>query len=284
MGSGNVEQFPWIFILFIIFIFIRFYFQLKNSEDPFIKRNFKRYLILRNLQKEYKPYLTQYFIFYNSLDEKNKQLFERRVQRFIDLKEFIPRGGLKTVTPEMKTMIAATAIQLTFGYPKVYFLHFWRILIYPDNYYSTITHKYHKGEVNVRGIIVLSWRSFKEGFSNPNDGKNLGFHEMAHALKLTNIVQNEEYDFYDRQIMAEFESEAHNETLKILNSPHDVSLFRDYCVSNLDEFFSVAVENFFEKPSEFRSYNIKLYTLLTTILKIDPYEIYNKKELGKIAS
>ena len=283
MDSGNAENFPWFFILFILFILIRFYLQLRISEDPFIKRNFKRFLIQRNLQQEYKPFLTQYFTFYNSLDEKNKHLFERRVQRFIDLKEFIPRGGLKEVTPEMKTMIAATAIQITFGYPKIYFLHFWRILIYPGNYYSTITHKYHKGEVNVRGIIVLSWESFKEGFMDNKDGRNLGFHEMAHALRLTNIVQNEEYDFYDRQIMTDFENEANNEIFKILNSPREVSMFRDYSASNLHEFFAVAIENFFEKPGEFKNYNIKLYNLLTMILKIDPYEIYNNKECRKIA-
>ena len=90
----------------------------------------------------------------------------------------------------MKALIAGSAIQLTFGYPDVDFGHFWRILIYPDNYYSTITHRYHKGEVNIKGIIVLSWKSFKEGFADSTDGRNLGFHEMAHALRLINIVEN----------------------------------------------------------------------------------------------
>ncbi|HPT21378.1 MAG TPA: zinc-dependent peptidase [Bacteroidales bacterium] len=284
MESNIIDPSLWIFILFTVFIFISFYFQIKNSEDPFIKRNLKRYLILRNLDKIYKPYLTQYFNFYNSLDEKNKLLFERRVQRFIDLKEFIPRGGDKTVTPEMKAMIAATAIQLTFGYPKVYFLHFWRILIYPDNYYSTITHKYHKGEVNVRGIIVLSWKSFKEGFSNQTDGLNLGFHEMAHALRLINIVENEEYDFYDREIMNEFDKEAKYETIKLINSPEEKSLFRNYGTVNLDEFFSVAIECFFEKSYEFKQYNPKLYMLITKILKIDPNQLYSESYIKNIAS
>lgn len=228
--------------------------------------------------------MTQNFTFYISLCEKDKQVFERRVQKFIDLKQFIPRGGIRDISPEMKSIIAGSAVQLTFGYPDVYFRHFWRILIYPDNYYSTITHKYHKGEVNRNGIIVISWKSFKEGFANPSDGRNLGFHEMAHALRLINIVENEEYDFYDRQIMNEFEKEAHNETIKILNSPDGVSLFRNYCVANIDEFFSVAVECFFERPFEFKTYNPKLYSLLSRILKIDPAIIYNSGELQNLAS
>ena len=83
--------------------------------------------------------------------------------------------------------------------------------------------------------------------------------------------------------MNEFEKEAHNETVKILNSHVEVSLFRNYCATNLDEFFSVAVECFFEKPHEFKNYNPKLYSLLSKILKLDPTIIYSSKGLEKIA-
>lgn len=254
----------------ILFIIGYAYVQVRFSESPFVKRRLKKYLFLRNLEKVYKPTISKNFSFYNSLCPKNKLLFERRVQKFIDLKQFIPRGGIKEITLEMKAMIAGSAIQLTFGYPDVYFRHFWRILIYPDDYYSTITHKYHKGEVNIKGIIVLSWKSFKDGFADLSDGRNLGFHEMAHVLRLINIVENDEYDFYDRQIMDQFEKEAQMETIKLLNSTDNLSLFRKYGTTNIDEFFSVAVECFFEKPLDFKEYNPKLYSLLTKILKLDP--------------
>jgi MtfA peptidase len=260
------------------------YFQVRFSDAPFVKRNFKKYLILRNLENVYKPFLSQYFTFYNSLGSEDKLLFERRVQKFIDIKEFISRDKrIEVITPEMKAMIAGSSIQLTFGYPDVYFRHFDRILLYSDSYYSTITHKYHMGEVSINGIIVLSWKGFKEGFKNPSDGRNLGFHEMAHALRLINIVDNEEYDFYDRQIMDEFDKEAQKETLKILNKPDEVTFFRNYIIPNTIEFFSVAIECFFEKSIEFRNYNPKLYTLLTRILKIDPIVIYSSNESGKMA-
>lgn len=269
------------FLLFLPLIYLRL---TVLSDSRFIKKNIGRFIILRNLEKVYRPYLIRYFKFYNALNPKDKLLFEKRVQKFIDMKQFIPRGGIKVITPEMKVMVAGSAIQLTFGYPGVYFRHFWRILIYPDNYYSSITHMYHKGEVNIGGLIVISWESFMEGFRDPDDGTNLGFHEMAHALRLINIVQNEEYDFYDREIMKQFEDEAHNETLKILNAPAGTSLFRDYSVTNADEFFSVAVENFFERPEDFRRHNLKLYTLLTRILKLDPAALYVASKSEKMVS
>lgn len=256
-------------ILYLILGAIIVYYKIQFSDSTFLKRHLKKYLFLRNLEKKYKPYLSQYFSFYNSLCEKNKLVFERRVQKFIDMKQFIPRGGIKEINPEMKAMIAGCAVQLTFGYPSVYFRHFWRILVYPDNYYSTITRKYHKGEVNQRGLIVISWKSFREGFIYPADGINLGFHEMAHALRLLNLVENEEYNFYDRKIMEEFDREAGNETIKIMNSPNGTSLFRNYGGTNNYEFFSVAVECFFERPVEFNRYNPKLFSLLSQILKMD---------------
>lgn len=269
--------------IYVFLALLILYLRVRFSDDPWVKRRLKKYLILRNLDDIYKPFLAQNFVFYNSLNAKDRLLFEKRVQKFIDIKQFIARG-VREVTPEMKAMIAGCAVQLTFGYPEVFFNHFWRILIYSDSYYSTITHKYHKGEVNIGGIIVLSWKSFKEGFANPTDGRNLGLHEMAHALRLINIVDNDEYDFYDREIMKEFENEAHNEISKLRRTPEEASMFRNYFVTNMDEFFSICVECFFERPADLRNQNPRLNDLLRKILKIDPIIIYSSSEPGSMAS
>jgi MtfA peptidase len=249
----------------------------------FMQRLLPSPLLLKKLEKRYKLYLLKYFPFYNALSEKQKKTFEKRVQKFIDLKQFIPRGGIKVVTPEMKAMIAGSAIQLSFGYPNVYFRHFRKILIYPDNYYSTITRQYHKGEVNVRGLIVLSWKDFHSGFTNSTDGVNLGLHEMAHALRLINIVENNEFNFYEKRIMMEFDKEARLEMDKIRNSIHGPSIFRAYSITNHEEFFAVAVELFFERACIFKEYYPRLYELLVDIFKIDPESICKKSQYSKIA-
>ena len=138
--------------------------------------------------------LNKYFPYYISLEPREKLHFERRVHQFMGLKSFIPRN-IEEVTLEMKTLISACAVQLTFGLPKIYLRHFSKILVYPDNYYSTINQTYHKGEVNPRfGIIVISWKSFVKGYVE-KEGLNLGLHEMAHALHLENRIMNGEFDF-----------------------------------------------------------------------------------------
>lgn len=250
----------------------------------FMQKILPRPLIFhRGLEKKYKIYLLKNFPFYNALSVRQKITFEKRVQKFIDLKKFIPRGSIKDVSPEMKVMIAGSAIQLTFGYPNVYFRHFKRILIYPDNYYSTITRQYHKGEVNVRGLIVLSWKDFHAGFANPSDGINLGLHEMAHALRLINIVENDEFDFYEKKTMLQFDKEAQKEIDKIKDSILAPSTFRDYSLTNKEEFFAVAVELFFEKPRHLKEYHPVIYSLLAKILKTDPESIYKATHYRKTA-
>ncbi len=173
----------------------------------------------------------------------------------------------------MKALIAASAIQITFGYPSVYFEYFWRILVYPDQYYSKITRLYHKGEVSTKGFIILSWENFEKGYEDGTDGRNLGLHEMAHALQLENSIVNFEYDFIDFEALKAYDIEARKEIDKI--RLHGSDFFRSYAATNRVEFFAVSVENFFERPGLFKAYNSVLYDLLTMILLQDPLKISN---------
>jgi len=118
-------------------------------------------------------------------------------------------------------------------------------------------------------VISYSWK-VEGGFRSHGDGIHLGFHEMAHALRLINIIDNPEYNFYDRQIMVAFDREAKKEMENILDSSNKISIFRKYGTINKEEFFAVAVEVFFEQSQAFHDYNPDLYQLLVKILKIDP--------------
>jgi MtfA peptidase len=230
-----------------------------------IKRNT---LWLRSLPNHQKLIIQKYFRHYNLYSQADKKLFEKRVHKFVRMKQFIPRGGIEEVTDEMKILIASTAIQITFGYPKVYFKHFERILVYPDDYYSTITKKKHQGEVNMNGIIVFSWKHFMEGFMDDTNGRNLGYHEMAHALKLENALRNGEYNFLDYDSLVKFTYQSELEMKKIANG--NTTFFRQYAATNKHEFMAIVVENFFERPVEFREYNKALYDITAKLLKQNP--------------
>lgn len=212
--------------------------------------------------------LEKYFTWYNKLSPADKTKFARKVYLFIAGKRFIPRE-VPEVTPEARVLIAASAVQLTFGLPDIYLQHFNTILVYPNDYYSSITKRYHKGEVNPRfGIIVLSWQSFIDGYINPTDSLNVGLHEMAHALRLENIIRDEDYHFFDQDLMDKFDEYARKacDTMSHESEP----FLRPYACTNAHEFFSVAVENFFERPVGFKKALPDLYTILTKLLNQDP--------------
>lgn len=172
----------------------------------------------------------------------------------------------------MKTMIAASAVQLTFGFDDLNMPHFKRILIYPDAYYSRIRKTYHKGEVNPAArLMVFSWKDFAEGFDKQGTSHNLGLHEMAHALKLENNVFKNETVFLDPALYRKWETMAtqHIARLKTEEDP----LFRQYAGENDYEFFAVAVENFFERPFAFQTIHPETYEVLKGLLKQDPIAI-----------
>jgi Mlc titration factor MtfA (ptsG expression regulator) len=84
------------------------------------------------------------------------------------------------------------------------------------------------------------------------DGRNLGLHEMAHALRLENAIRNEEYGFLDDDILMTWTDLCYR---KLKNEYGESDFFRAYATANSQEFFAVAVENFFERPTEFRDWH-----------------------------
>jgi MtfA peptidase len=256
-------------ILYLVFIVFRF----KTSN--LFSTSLCEVLLKNGKSLTFKQMLQDNFIVYKLLKANGRKQFEKRVCTFINNKDFRAGSNIGEITDEMRIMVAASAIQITYGYPNIYFNHFQTIILYAEEYYSHITGNYHAGEVNAGGAIVLSWKNFLSGFSDLHDGRNLALHEMAHALRLTNILDNEEFDFIDRETMRRFDELAKAEMQKIEND--EGSFFRQYGATNLQEFFSVAVECFFEKAEEFRTYNTNLYFLLTKILKIDLLNFYENE-------
>lgn len=262
-----------VLLIFLLLLFILY--NIFSSIRDIIRWYFGDYintvLLLRGIEPAYKIPLQKYHSYYKKLSPADKVIFEKRVQKFIGQKQFIARGGLNSVTDEMKALIAGAAVQLTFGHPTVYFAHFKRILIYPDDYYSQISKRRHKGEVNVGGIIVLSWKNFVDGYIDDEDGRNLGLHEMAHALRLENAIRNDQYGFLDQKLLNVWTDLCYREIEKMNDG--ESLFFRNYASIDSQEFFAVAVEYFFEKPKEFREWNTALYDTLAKILNQDPLKI-----------
>lgn len=227
------------------------------------------------VKPETQKYLLSYFKYYQYLTYQEKSNFEKKVQRFVNTKNFVQRGKLNEVTYETKVLVAATAIQISFGLKSFRFRHFKRILLYPDSYYSKIRQQFHYGEVHPAGIVVLSVRRFLKDLLKDSDGINLGLHEFAHALYIENKMLSVENRFLNQIALDEFAEIGKEEMVRIKNGESE--LFRPYGANNLFEFFSVSVELFFEKSIELHDHSPKVYSSLTKILNQDPVLITTQR-------
>ena len=224
--------------------------------------------------------LIKNFHFYKMLTPLERPRFVFRVKKFLIHKNFVGQNDL-TVTDEMRILMSATAVQLTFGFTPIILKYFHTILIYPEKYYSKRTGTNHVGEVSNRGLIKLSWPHFLKTLKNYDNGYNLGLHEMSHALKLENAIRNGEYGFMSTILLGRLHRLSLMEIRKIRRGENQ--FLRKYAASNQEEFFAVSVEYFFEKPLQLQKQLPQLYKILKQLLRQDPakrlikYQMRNQK-------
>ncbi|WP_372936667.1 zinc-dependent peptidase [Seonamhaeicola sp.] len=226
------------------------------------------YLLKRKLNASQKAILKKDFSFYNKLSKPYKSYFEHRLASFIEDKDFIGRQGVK-VSEEMKVLISATAVMLTFGFRDFYIGLISKIVIYPSEFYSKTNDAYHKGEFNPKlKALVLSWEDFKKGFEDGHDNINLGIHEFTHAIHLNSIKERDiSSTIFSDSFNELSKTLAHNESLK--NELITSNYFRKYAFTNRFEFLAVAIENFIETPKEFKSQFPQIYKVIKQMLNFN---------------
>ena len=212
-------------------------------------------------------------VYYNKLTQSERKRFEWRAYYFLDTThiEFRNFDRRKIVNfNAIRYLIASVATQMSLFLTEDCFDTFNRIIIYPDDYFSRSTNRMHKGETNpAAGYIVLSLKSLKAGFVTRDDGVNLLMHELAHALWLENQLLD--YDIFAQEALSRYQKISDLEMIKL--SEEGEHFLRKYARANREEFFAVAVENFFERPAEFQQELPELYSAMVLLLKQDPVKL-----------
>jgi len=181
-------------------------------------------------------------------------------------KKFIGREGL-VITDEIKVLISAAAIQLTFGLKDYMISHLYAINVFPRIFFSKYLNANLKGLNTQSGVLSLSWNDFKEGFAVEDDKINLGLHELAHALYI-DLDEEGNYDEHFSAYFEKWEDVAMKDYLELKEKK--TTFLRGYGGTNMHEFFAVCVEHFFEAPKEFKKQLPHLYNYLMLMLNQDP--------------
>ena len=106
---------------------------------------------------------------------------------------------------------------------------------------------------------------FLSGVRDPNDGINLGLHEIAHALNVHtfeegNNILIEKFRCWSDEALVEIDRIKLSQT----------NFIRKYAATNLEEMFAVCSENFFERPEQFSKEIPNLYQKMMDLFNQDP--------------
>lgn len=226
-------------------------------------------LFKKTLEPGEESVLFNNFRMYRHLPESEKAVFEHRVVRFMEKKQFIGMSGFN-VTRHHMIIISGIAVKLTFGLRRYSMPIIKKILIFPQAFKNLGTGNVHKGEFNLNaGHVAFSWRDLMESIADPNDNLHLGLHEFTHALMLE-MMKGNWADTYFKYRYADVEA--------IIKHPKNARYLREhpylraYAHTNKMEFFAVAVEHFFETPYQFKQELPLLYKKFSLMLNIDPLD------------
>ena len=229
---------------------------------------FNPFVRLKSLSPGEENFISENFPIYKEFSPAQKAKCNSRIVWFRSKKKFVFYGDIEK-KKELKLLLSATAVIMSLGlrqYRMTRSLH--RIIVYPTKFYSKINRQHHLGEYNPNlKTIILSADNIWAGFADLMDNRNLAMHEFAHALSFEmnriNSWQGRKFRLGLRRIEKLFYEEDF--LVKLAASQY----FREYGLTNIQEFFSVAVENYFETPAIFKNDFPELFAELQNMLNMD---------------
>jgi Mlc titration factor MtfA (ptsG expression regulator) len=249
----------------------------------FLKRRRRRNLRAQPIPPAWTLILSRNLPVFRRLPVADQVELLRHVQVFLAEKRFEGCGGLE-LTDEIRLTIAAQACLLLLHRETDYFPQLSSILVYPSTYVANDERhlegpiweegdEYRLGHAARQlGVIVLAWDAANWGAANPSDGQNVVLHEFAHQLDFEDystdgapaLATRAEYLEWARVMSSEFNA------LRAAEEAGTPTVLDPYGATNPAEFFAVATEAFFERPSLLRARHPELYAELGKFFRQDP--------------
>ena len=200
--------------------------------------------------------LMKFFPFYKNLSAENKKRFRQRTQMYIEARGFYGKlgGDDEDVPHDIKTIIAANAVMLTFGKKEFILDPFERVFIYLQAFPSPqFPEHIHASEIEIEdSVFIFSAEHINFSFRSPQKYYNIVLHELSKAFKIIN--DQFDYPTFDERIWNGFSKDV---ILKFMNLP-DV------------EAYPVSVNFFFYYPEKFKAVLPEVYEKYKTIFNLDP--------------
>ena len=197
--------------------------------------------------------------FYQKLSPEKKKVFRNRMALFMIGNDYMAQV-VESVPEDVKAVVAANAVQLTFGMENFLFPKFEKIVIYPKPFPSPqYPRKFHASEIfEEDGVVLFSAEQLMKSFVQPTRFYNIGLHEYAKVFRAS----------YPEQVFPDLGED-------IWQSLEAISGFSQEFITkwiNLEVISPgpVSIAHFFVFPEKFKSVLPEIYDAYCKIFKIDP--------------
>jgi Mlc titration factor MtfA (ptsG expression regulator) len=224
--------------------------------------------------------LRQRFPRFATLPFDVRRRLEQEIAVFVAEKDFIGCAG-QEIDEEVRITIAAQACMLLVGRPRHHFAQLRTILVYPGAFVVEKLRPEPSGVLQEtrQALSGESWthgQDVLEGAADPADGRNVVIHEFAHQLDQEKGYANgapllRGRDRYARwsQVLGLEYARLHAR-LASGATETEPPLINAYGATDPAEFFAVASEVFFERPSRLAAEHPELYAELSAYYRVDP--------------
>ena len=196
--------------------------------------------------------------FFRGLPPAEKTRFCTRIALYMEANEFRPQGTEK-VPEDVKAVIAASVVQLTFGMDDYLLNKFEHIIVYPHPFPSPQYERWHACEnYEPDGAILFSAEQLMAGFAAPQKFFHIGLYEYAKVLQICHP------DFH----FPDWPADSWGK-LTAVSGFSKAALEKWVGLPDLD-LTAVAVAHFFVFPEKFKTVLPQEYDTLAAVLGLRP--------------
>ncbi len=242
--------------VFIIFLFraqIHWYYYSKNPPP---------------VSEELMKILHHKMPYFRQLTKENKIQFMRRISIFSMCKD-IESLSEDTVPADIRGLIAAAAVQLTFGKDRYLLPNFKKIMVYPSLFRSVQNTNPHGSETFLdeehkhHSCLVFAADRLMLGVTDPAQGYNIALHEMAMAYKIENNIKTDNIPYLNHPNIKTALAEIRGANYSVIKA---------FTQNKELDVFGLAIEHFFTRPANFQNVLPDLYQYLCELLNQNPLQ------------
>lgn len=223
-----------------------------------------------NMPENYKELLEDYVQFYRLLDEGDKRLFEKRIEKFLS---DVRITGVNAEVEDMDMLlIAAGAIIPVFSFSDWQYVNLQEVLLYPGSFNEDFdqggTDRYIAGMVGTGAMqhkmILTKWQ-LRQGFINNSDTHNTAIHEFVHLVdKMDGTMDGVPEIILERKYVQQWKNIMDSTIWQMKTYGSDINM---YGATSHVEFFAVLSEYFFKQPELLKVNHTEVFVMLQRIYR-----------------